>query len=232
MKKYRWGILGMIVLALAMSVTAYGKTGTTDKVAQAYASNPIIFAGAPEVDLQTQTITLNLKKVRHANRYEIYMSRCTTPTQKHRLKKVAEITDLTELSYTTEKLETNVFYKFRVIAYEDDTILVESPVIHDFITSTYRCNSADITADSSMVLKPGNTGNVEAQVIKADESLPLLTHADPIRYISTNTSVAMVDTNGNVTAVGKGRATIYSYTVDGRWVKTKVTVRNKFMGIF
>ncbi|MBO4548664.1 MAG: Ig-like domain-containing protein, partial [Abditibacteriota bacterium] len=73
---------------------------------------------------------------------------------------------------------------------------------------------------SKLTLKVGETRTLKATVYPADAS------QQTVRWMSTDTAVATVDTKGNVKAVGEGTAKIKVKTADGSFTAScKVTVR-------
>ncbi|WP_160673217.1 cadherin-like beta sandwich domain-containing protein [Clostridium sp. C8-1-8] len=96
------------------------------------------------------------------------------------------------------------------------TILVTA---EDGTTKTYTLNvKRDVCHPSKVEL---NTSSVQ---LKKKESFTLIATITPVeavnkavKWSSSNTSVATVDQNGKVTAVGKGTATIKVTTVDGNY---------------
>lgn len=50
-------------------------------------------------------------------------------------------------------------------------------------------------------------------------------HAARVRYLSSNTSVAAVNSKGRITANSPGTCTVYAYAQNGVYKKIRVTVK-------
>ena len=95
-------------------------------------------------------------------------------------------------------------------------------------TNPVYSNAAKITLTrSKFSLKAGRTARIKTGEILADKKKKSLGkgHALTFRYASSKDSVATVDKNGTITAVGRGTCTVYVYARNGRARKISVTVK-------
>lgn len=95
-------------------------------------------------------------------------------------------------------------------------------------TNPVYSNAAKITLTrSKFSLKAGRTARIKAGEILADKKKKSLGkgHALTFRYASSKDSVATVDKNGTITAVGRGTCTVYVYARNGRARRISVTVK-------
>ena len=79
---------------------------------------------------------------------------------------------------------------------------------------------------ASVTLKKGKTSTIKATAtpIKSGKDLMTKGHAAKFRYLSTNTAVATVSSDGKITAVGKGTCKVYVVGVNGVYKAISVTV--------
>ena len=79
----------------------------------------------------------------------------------------------------------------------------------------------------SYTLRTGKTAAIRAKTIPEVQGKKLLgeSHAARYRYASDDKTVATVDKNGVITAVGKGTCHIYVYAQNGTSKKVSVTVK-------
>jgi len=74
-----------------------------------------------------------------------------------------------------------------------------------------------------LTLKAGKAGTLAAEIIGVNPDLPIMVHADIVlRWFSSDTSVATVDSEGNVTAIKEGTCTVWASTING--IRDKITV--------
>ena len=95
-------------------------------------------------------------------------------------------------------------------------------------TNPVYSNAAKITLTrSKFSLKAGQKARIKAGEILADKKKKSLGkgHALTFRYASSKDSVATVDKNGTITAVGRGTCTVYVYARNGRARRISVTVK-------
>ena len=167
------------------------------------------------------------KKVKGAAKYEIWMSRCNTSKKKYSVKKVKTL-GASKTTWTKKNLRKNTGYKFRVVAKDaSGKVISKSVICHAYTGNVWgkytNVKSLKLTK-SSYTLKKGGKAKIKATQTKVRPDKKLCHHAKTLRYKSNNTSVAKVDKNGKITAVGTGECKIYVQTVNGIWKTVKVSV--------
>ena len=171
-------------------------------------------------------INLSWNKLDNITKYVVYGARCE--------QKFKKLTTTTGKSYTAKKvsgkkLKAHKFYKFYVVAYDAVGNKIPSRAIHCIYKNTNNkyANVKSIKAkNSKLTLSVGNSKTVGATYKMYSGKKHLnKKHGALLKYFSNNTDVATVSSNGMVTAVGKGTATIYIQDVGGKYCKTTVTVK-------
>ena len=103
-----------------------------------------------------------------------------------------------------------------------------SPEVHAITggyTSKY-CNARSVRLNrSGLTMKVGGSKTLRASVEKVKSGKKLVNHVAKVRYYSSNANVATVDKNGRVSAVAKGRCTIWAIAPNGVRTSAKVTVK-------
>ena len=96
-------------------------------------------------------------------------------------------------------------------------------------TNSKYTNAKKVTlSKTAYSLKTGGTAKIKAKEVlvnKKKKSLSKTHNNRTFSYESSNDSVARVDKNGTVTAVGRGTCTVYVYALNGRAGKVTVTVK-------
>ncbi len=118
---------------------------------------------------------------------------------------------VTGVAVGTVNINVNIIYNGAILISDICTVTVNSPM------------SGIEVEETSVELYKGNISEIEVNVLPFD-----VTDVPEITYLSSNTSVATVDANGKITAVGKGTATITVTATAGTNVKTatvSVTVK-------
>ncbi|MGN1130922.1 MAG: Ig-like domain-containing protein, partial [Ruminococcus sp.] len=128
-------------------------------------------------------------------------------------------------SYTIKNLKNGKYYKYMVVAYKtvDGKQVVSSisKVAHVAVKGGKYGNATKITVNKIKPIKSGKKLTLKVTV-KTDKKVK--NHV-PIRYESTNTKIAKVNTKGVITAKSKGECNIYVYAQNGVYKKVKVTVK-------
>ena len=177
-------------------------------------------------------VNISWNKIKDADRYEIFISKCNYKGKKYSLKKVKTVNAKT-LKWTKKKLRKNTAYKFYVVAQKKSgktyKTVAKSYVGH-FFTGNERgelTNPKSLSLKkSTLSLKNGKSAVIKASVAKVKKNKKLATsHAAKLRFTSNNKAVATVNAGGKVTAKAKGTATIYVQTINGIWKTCKVTVK-------
>ncbi|MBR3646477.1 MAG: Ig-like domain-containing protein, partial [Lachnospiraceae bacterium] len=170
-------------------------------------------------------------KVKYADGYEVYVVKCG----KVSIYSIApkEIKNPKKTSATITGLKKGIPYKAIVRAYRivngEKYYIATSLDMHfaDVKDRTYTNASSIKLNKKSVTLKVKKTFKIKARTTKVDTKKSLLTkdHAEKYRYTTSKKSIAKVDKKGNITAVGKGKCTIYVFGQNGVKAKIKVTVK-------
>ena len=166
---------------------------------------------------------LTYVNVAGADGYLIYGAKCGQS-----LKKIADVKG-TVLSYTVKNLKQATYYKYQVKAYKiidgEKVIISTSKVVHSITEDKTYANPSKVTADvTSIKLSVGNTKTIACQVVLPKDK-KMKKHTAITRYESTNKEIATVNSNGKITAKGKGTCYLYVYAQNGVYVKIKLTVK-------
>ena len=165
------------------------------------------------------SIKLKWNAVNGATEYVIYGAKCK---EKNLRVGVAGST-----SFTVNGLKKGTYYKFMVAASSGSgakkRVLAFSKMIHEATAGGRVGNPKRVTtAGSALKLKAGRSKKIKAQLIKP-AGKKVRTHRK-ICYESSDEKVAVVNRNGKVKAVGKGKCVVYVYAQNGLFRKVRVTV--------
>lgn len=202
------------------SYKTYKMTITRAKTVESAFSPLLLVAKAGET-----TQTLSYQKVSGADGYILYGAPCGVDNH---MEKIADLSaDVT--SYKVTGLAKNTHYKYMVKAYKitdgKKTIIAVSKMVHSTTNSSKYTNPTKVTSNVSAVsLKVGKSQKLICSVV-SPQGKTVNKHVDTIRYESTNTAIAQVDSCGKITAKGKGTCYIYAYAQNGVYKKIKVTVK-------
>ena len=169
-------------------------------------------------------ITLTWKKMKAADGYDIYASKCGKKTK---CKLVKTISKNSTVKYVHKKLKKGTSYKFIVRAYKiidgKKITIAASKTVHSYTEGGKKGNSKAVKVNKTKVsLKKGKTFKIKAKEIRKNK--PLGKHR-AVCYESSNTGVAAATKKGVIKAQAKGSATIYVYAQNGLYKKIKVTVK-------
>ncbi len=176
-------------------------------------------------------VTASWGAVKGASSYVIYANYCGQKKCK-KIKTVSGKTtsfDITKLN--GKKFNPKKNLKFYVVAYKTvkgkKVKLAKSIVAHaPGSKNSKRTNVTGVKVKKSKyTLKKGKTAKIKAKLVLQKKSKKPLKHCAKFRYASSNKKVAKVSKKGKITAVGKGKCTVYVYAVSGVSKKIKVTVR-------
>lgn len=213
-----------------------GKTESNPKKAETIPKNtkgvkPIIVAKAVSKGKRAFNFTWN--KVPGAHRYVVYLSFCSTKGKSNKLKKIATV-KAGKLTYRKTKLKIRFSYKFRVLAQKKVNgkfkTIAKSPIGHVF-SSGYKgrfTNPKSIKVNKAKVtLKKCKTFKIKVTVkkLKPRKKMMQKSHGAIVRYLTSNSSIAIVSKAGKITAKAKGTCDIYAITQNGIWKKIKVSVK-------
>ena len=160
-------------------------------------------------------ISLSWKKIKGADGYVIFGSKCGTNMQK--------ITKVTSNKYVAKKLKKGKYYKYMVVAVKGQKVLTISKSAHCVTKGGKYGNPKKLTIKKSkLTIKKGKSKKIKA---KLKVSKKTKWHIAKFRYETTNAKVAKVNKKGKIKAVGKGKRSIYVYAQNGISKRIKVTVK-------
>ena len=176
-------------------------------------------------------VTASWGAVKGASSYVIYANYCDQKKCR-KIKTVSGKTtsiDITKLA--GKKFDPKKNLKFYVVAYKTvkgkKVKLAKSIMVHaPGSKNSKRTNVTGVKVKkATFTLKKGKTAKIKAKLILQKKSKKPLKHCAKFRYASSNKKVAKVSKKGKITAVGKGKCTVYVYAVSGVSKKIKVTVK-------
>ena len=189
----------------------------------------VIYVKSAKYSKKTGTkITFN--KVSGADGYHVYGNRCNTD-KVYKFKKLATLKGNDNTVFVHKKTAKNTFYKYYIKAYKvvdgKRVTISTSKEIH-FVTDVkgYKYGNPTKVALSSKkcTLNKGKTFNLKNRV-KVYSSKKVLLHTDKIRYVSSDSSIAKVNSKGKITAKKAGSCNIYAIAQNGKAAKIAVTVK-------
>ena len=192
-------------------------------------SDKVIYVRSIKYSKKTGTkITFN--KVSGADGYYVYGNRCNTD-KVYKFKMLATLKGNDNTVFVHKKTAKNTFYKYYIKAYRlvdgRRVTVSRSEEIH-FVTDVkgYKYGNPTKVALSSKkcTLNKGKTFNLKNRV-KVYSSKKVLLHTDKVRYVSSDSRVAKVNSRGRITAEKAGHCNIYAIAQNGRAAKITVTVK-------
>lgn len=144
----------------------------------------------------------------------------------------AGTTKVTLSKINGKKLKLFNSYKVQVKAFkgsgDSKQYIGESMVYHSAGKNSKFTNAKRVTLNKKKVtLKVGKTFKLSPNTIKQSKIKKLLSanHAPLYRYLSSDTSVATVNENGKIKAVGTGSCKVYAIAINGCKASISVTVK-------
>ncbi|MBQ6402121.1 MAG: Ig-like domain-containing protein [Firmicutes bacterium] len=210
------------------------KATKTETIPKLKPSAPKV-SGTPLAKLtaKKKSITISWNKIQGAAGYDIFFARCNHDNKKIVTKKVKTIKGNKTFKWTKSGLKKGTAYKAYVRAYVykngKKTYVRNSPLIHAYTgngTKNYT-NAKSVSVNKTKVtLKKGKTFKIKAKVNKVNKKKKLMSksHALTLRYMTSNSKIASVNSGGKVTAKGKGTCYIYVYAHNGVSKQIKVRV--------
>ena len=166
---------------------------------------------------KNKTVKLTWTKLKDAKGYTVYGVKCGND-----LKKIKTVKGN---SYTIKNLKKGIYYKYMVVAYKTvngkQVTISNSKIAHVAVKGGKFGNATKITVNKIKPIKQGEKLTLKVTV-KTDKKVK--NHV-PIRYESSNTKIAKVNSKGVITAKSKGECNIYVYAQNGVYKKVKVTVK-------
>ena len=159
------------------------------------------------------SIRLSWQAVPGATRYVIYGNKCGA---RYRCKNLAAVK---ETGWTQKKLKKGTYYKYIIVAVDDEKTLAVSKTVHVVTNGGSFGNHTKVTLNKKkLTLKVGKSKMIKA-VQKSSRRVQV--HRK-VAFESSDPAVAKVSPKGKVKAVSAGTCVIYVYAQNG--VKAKVTV--------
>ena len=174
-----------------------------------------------------KTATLNWTEVKGADGYVVYGAPCNTKGKSYKVEKLAVIKNGVTTTYKDKGLKSGTYYKYVVKAYKlvDDkrVFIARSKTVHVTTAGGKYGNAKSVKVNKTSVnLTTGEKFKVKASMVKKDKTIKQ--HVE-IRYETSNSKVATVNSKGVITAKGKGTCYIYVYAQNGVYKRIKVTVK-------
>ena len=178
-------------------------------------------------------INIKWNRISDADGYEVYIQYCSNNEFKLAKKiKKNSTTSVVLKKINGKKINPKKVFRTKVVAYKivngKKLIVAESIDAHVVGTKnkTYSNVKKLTLAKNSFSIKKGKTAKIKAKVTLFNKKKKHLNkgHGATVRYISSDKNVATVDKNGKIKAVGKGKCTIYVFSINGLMKKVKVTV--------
>ncbi len=186
------------------------------------------FNTSVKIKQKSGKLIISWDKVAGVSKVEVYAAYCgknfsskpakTTAGNKVTIKKLKG----KELDFTKN-------FKLRLIAYDSNGKKIGKIPNPHFVgkdNEKYTNAKSIKLSKTQIILSAGQSEKIKASVKREDKNKKLLPkkHVDKFRYRSTNSNVAKVDSNGNITGVGAGTCEVYVYAQNGLAKKVAVTV--------
>ena len=172
--------------------------------------------------------TISWLKVADAERYLVYLGPCG---------KTAKLVATTKsLSYIAKSLTKGKYYKFTIKAQKKINgkwTTISTSYSGHFVANNLSKNGKYTNVKSISVpkttvsIKKGKTYTIKptATVVKSGKKMLTSGHAATYRYMSTDSSIATVNSSGKITGKKAGTCTVYVVGINGVWKAIKVTVK-------
>lgn len=170
------------------------------------------------------SITIKWKKVAGADGYIVYSAKASKSSKKFKQYKVLA---KNATKVTQKKLKAKTYYMYYVKAYKlvngKKMTLGTSKTIYLATTGGKYGNATSVKVNKSKVtLKKKKKFKIKAKEINKKKKIKKYSK---IRFESSNKKVAKVSSSGKITAVSKGKCTIYVYAQNLKCKKIRVTVK-------
>ena len=197
-----------------------------NEVQKSEKSAGILLNSAFQVSWKGSMVQVTWGAVKDAAEYEIYAAYCG----KDKCRKIKTLSSATK--YTSSRLDGKTLdpkkaVKVYVVARKGGRTLGRTVLGCSVGGKSSFTNAKRIkTSKSSYKLEKGKTEKIKARTVKENKKkdLPGFNHSPRYRYASSDKSVAAVDKNGKIKAVGTGICNIWVYAQNGRSKKVTVVV--------
>ena len=175
-----------------------------------------------QAKITKNSIKIKWKKIKKADGYLIYGSKCGS-----KMKLIKKIKKSSTTSLSIKKLKKNTYYKYLVVAYKNTVsgpkVITTSKSVHIATSGGKKGNPASIKKlKKKYTVKKGKKITLKP---KYSSKKKVNTHIAKFRYESLNKKIATVDKKGRIKGIKKGTTSILVYTQNGICKKVKVKVK-------
>ena len=165
-----------------------------------------------------KSVKLVWKKMSGATKYVIYGAKCGTSYKK--------IKEVSKKTFTANKLKKGKYYKYLVVAQNDKgEVLATSKLIHVATKGGKVGNCKSLKLNKTKVkLLLGKKFKIKVKLIADSKNVKIKKHRK-VSFESSNPEIATVSKRGKITALKRGKCTIYAYAQNGVYKKVKVTIK-------
>ena len=177
------------------------------------------------------SLKLKWTKVKGVDGYDVFMSRCHNNGDEYQPELVQSFDNNSTFTWSANELQPGTCYKAIVKAYilvNGEKQYVRVSLMAHCVTygETNKTNAVSLKLNKrNLTLKKGKSFQIVATTVKDDPTKNYVTHEPEVRYFSTDLSVAKVNKEGKITALGAGTCRIYVETLNGIYKSIKVTVK-------
>lgn len=174
-----------------------------------------------------KSITISFVKVKGASRYAVFAGKCGA-AKKLKPLTITSKTNLTVKKVAGQKVRKKTYYKFLVVALDKDNKVVStSKMIHVATAGGTVSNPKKVVRITpSSGTKTMTIGGVFRTNFKQinPPGKKVKKHRK-LKYASSNSEVAAVNSSGQITAIAPGTCYVYAFTQNGRYSRVKITVK-------
>ena len=165
-----------------------------------------------------KSVKLVWKKMSGATKYVIYGAKCGTSYKK--------IKEVSKKTFTANKLKKGKYYKYLVVAQNDKgEVLATSKLIHVATKGGKVGNCKSLKLNKTKIkLLLGKKFKIKVKQIADSKNVKIKKHRK-VSFESSNPEIATVSKRGKITALKRGKCTIYAYAQNGVYKKVKVTIK-------
>lgn len=180
--------------------------------------DPGFYSGI-KINQKKDKIKISWNKEDGISRYEVYASYCGG-NYPAKATKTTKSNSVTIKKIKGKKIDFSKNIKIYIAAYDATGKLVGKSLPAHFAgrdSKKYKNPKEVVLSTKAVTLLVDRTLNINASIKmeKGKKKALSAEHVGKIRYRSTNTKVATVDSRGNVTGINKGTCTIYVYARNG-----------------
>ena len=218
-----WKVTKAAQIAIAGEKVRTCKTcGHKEKAA--VAALPVQKTPFLRVTSKEKSVTLRWNTVKDADGYMIYGAKCGHNSKYRLLRTVRGNVN----SWTHTGLKKATYYKYSVVAYRNinkkKVTIAQTYSMHIATTGKKHAYARNLQVNrTNVVLNRGKRKALRTKVIYSSGKIQ--NHIAAVRFSSSNSRVATVNSRGIISARNKGTCIIYCYAPNGVRKKVRVTVR-------